>query len=141
MAGRPRTLKSLKFSGIEGGISQIAESGAVPVIGSGLCDHIDLAARLGSILGVIQGAADAIFFDRVLGDLQPGLRFLGLLLNAASIDAINLEVIVVTSSSGEADGPLVAAAIVLREGCEQGEAGPVAPVIGEFFDLCRINYR
>ena len=61
------------------------------IIRSRLGDHVDLAAGLGAVFRVVQGAVDAIFLDGVLRNLQAGLRFLRLLLNAAGIDAVELE--------------------------------------------------
>ncbi len=109
------------------------------LIGARLGDHVDLATRLGAIFRIVQSAADAIFLDCVLRNLQARLRFLGLFLNAACVHAVNLKIIVVARSSCEANGSLIAATVILGERREQRETGPVAPVVREIRDLTRIN--
>ena len=85
------------------------------VVRAGLGDHVDLAARLSAVFGVIQSAADAVFLDGILRDLQTGLRFLSLLLNASGVDAVELKIVVVPGAAREANGSLIAAAVILRE--------------------------
>ena len=99
------------------------------LVGAGLGDHIYLATGLGAVFRVVQGAADTIFFDCVLRDLQARLRFLGLLLDSAGVNAVNLKIVVVACSSCEANGSLIAATIVLGERSEESETGPVTPVV------------
>jgi len=107
----------------------------VHLIRTGLRDHVHLAAGLSSVLDVIKGAIYAILLDCVLRDLQPGLRLLRLLLDAAGVHAVNLKVVIVASAADEADGALIASAIVLREWRQQRKAGPVAPVVWKIGDL------
>src|SRR5882724_1191677 len=95
------------------------------LISSGLRDHVYLATRLGAVFGIVQSAADTIFFDCILGNLQTRLRFLGLFLNAAGVDAVDLKIVVVAGPAREPNGSLVAAAVILGERREQGETGPV----------------
>ena len=61
------------------------------VVGSRLRYHVNLTTGLSAVFGVVQGAVDAILLDRIFGDLQSGLRFLRLLLNAASVHAVETE--------------------------------------------------
>ncbi len=125
----------IEVTRIEDGIPDIAEGRAVPVIRARLGFYVDLAARLCAVFRVVQSAVDAIFLDCVLGNLQTRLRLLGLLLNAASIDTVNLEVVVVSCAAGEADRSLIAATVILGERCEEGETSPVTPVVGKVCDL------
>ena len=76
-------------------------------------------------------AVDAILFDRVLRNLQAGLRFLRLFLNASGVNSVEPEVVVVAGAAGKANRALVAASVVLREGSEKSEARPVAAVVRE----------
>jgi hypothetical protein len=92
---------------------------------------------LRSIFDVVEGAIDTLFLDRILGDLQARLRLLCLFLNAAGVYAVNRKVIVVAGTSGESNRPLVAAAVVLRERSQQGEGGPVAPIVCQIRNLIR----
>ena len=108
-------------------------------IGARLGDHIDLAARLGAVFRVVESAVDTVFLDCVLRNLQTCLRFLGLFLNAACVNAINLKVVVVARASRETNGSLIAAPIILGEGREQSETGPVAPVVRKICDLIGVN--
>src|SRR4029077_13927050 len=108
-----REVVVIEVSSVEYGVSEVAESCAVPVVGPGLGNDIDLSARLGAVLCVVQPAVDAILFDRILRNLQTGLRFLRLLLNTARIHTIEGEVVVIAGSAGETDGTLVAASVVL----------------------------
>ena len=71
--------------------------------------------------------------------MQAGLRFLRLLLNAAGIDTVNREVVVVARPAGKPDGALVTSAIVLSKGSQQGEAGPISAVVRKIADLGRID--
>ena len=113
----------------------------MPVVGAVLGLDVDLAAGLRAIFRIVQRAVDAILLNGVLRNLQAGLRFLSLLLNAAGVDAVNLKVVVVARAAGKANGALIAAAVILSEGREQGEAGPVAPVVGQIRDLIGANDR
>src|SRR3984957_4919215 len=107
----------------------------MPLVGAVLGFDIDLTARLRAVFGVIKGAIDSIFLDRVLGDLQARLRFLSLLLNASGIHAIDLKVVVVAGTAGKTNGALVAAPVVLSERSEKCKARPVAAVIRKVGDL------
>src|SRR5450631_530071 len=111
------------------------------LIGAGLGDHIYLATSLGAVFRIVQGAANAIFVDSVLGDLQARLRFLRLFLNTACVDPINLKVVVVARTPRETNGSLVATAVILSEGRQESETGPVAPIVREICDLASINDR
>ena len=91
----------------------------MPFVGAVLGFDIDLTARLRAVFGVIKGAIDSIFLDRVLRDLQARLRFLRLLLNASGIHAIDLKVVVVAGTAGKTNGALVAATVVLSERSEK----------------------
>src|SRR5580704_4929136 len=110
-------------------------------IGAGLGFDVDLATRLGTVFRIVKRAADAILRNRVLRNLQPGLGFLSLLLNAAGINTVNLEVIIVARAAGEPNGSLIPATIILRKRCEHGEASPVAPIVGEVSDLLGVYDR
>lgn len=105
------------------------------IIRARLGDHVNLAARLRPVFGIIQSAVDAVFADCVLRDMQTGLRFLGLLLNASGIDAVKLKIVIVSGATREANGSLIAAAVVLRERGEKSETCPIAPVVWEICDL------
>ncbi len=133
--------KIIEIARIESGIPQIAKHRSVIGVGAVLGFDVDLAARLGTVFRIVQRAVDAILLDSVLRNLQAGLRFLGLLLNAAGIDAVNLKVVVVSGAAGEANRSLVAAAVILSEGREEGEAGPVASIVGEVSDLLGVYDR
>ncbi len=60
---------------------------------------------------------------------------MGLFLNTACVDAINLEVVVIARAAGEANRTLIAATIILGERCEKRETCPVASVVGKVRDL------
>ena len=98
------------------------------IICARFCDHIDLPAVLCAVFRIVSRAVNAVLLDGILRDLQADLRFLSLLLNSAGVYSIEAEIIVVTGVSSEANGALVAPAIILREGCEQRQAGPVAAI-------------
>src|SRR5208337_561250 len=101
---------------------------------------IDLAPGLGTVFDVVQGAVDTVFFDRILRDLQAGLRFLSLLLDAAGIDAVDRKIVVVAGAASETNRSLVAAPIVLRERSQQREGGPIAPIVRKIRNLIRPYY-
>ena len=88
----------------------------MPVIRARLGHHIDLTTCLGTIFRIVQGAVDAILFDCILRDLQTRLRFLSLLLNASRVDPVNLEVVVITRTSGETNCALITAPVILGKG-------------------------
>src|SRR5579863_492925 len=126
----PVYVEIVEVARIEHGISEITKRRSVEVICPRLGDDIDLPTGLGAIFSVIECAIDAIFGDGILGDLQPNLRFLCLLLDAASVNAIEIEIIVVNGAAPVADGALIAPAIVLGERCEHGQCRPVTSVDG-----------
>src|ERR1035441_6949030 len=63
-----------------------------------------------------------------------------LLLTASRVDSIEGKVVIVAGAARETDGTLIAAAVVLREGREQREAGPVASIIRQIGDLVCVNH-
>ena len=112
----------------------------MPIIGPRLRDHVDLTTGLRAILRIVQGTVDAILFDGVLRDLQTGLRFLRLLLNAAGVNTIERKIVIVTGAPGEADRSLIATAIILRERSKQRKTGPISTIVGKIRDLFRVDY-
>ncbi len=67
------------------------------------------------------------------------MRFLGLFLNTSGVHTVEVKVVVIASPTGETDGALIAATVILRERCQQREARPVAPIDRKIGDLsgCR----
>src|SRR5262249_12712352 len=124
---------------VEYRVPDVPEHRTVIVIGTVLGLDINLSAGLRAVFHVVQGTADLIFLDRILRNLQAGLGFLGLLLNAAGVDAIEREIVIVASPSGKADGALITATVILSEWSKECEAGPVPPVIGQFRDLISVD--
>src|SRR5579862_49560 len=119
-------------AGVEDRVSKIPENRTVIVVGAALGFDINLAACLRAILDIVDGAVHAIFLNRILGDLQASLRFLGLLLNAAGVYAVDGKIVVIAGAACEPDRALVASTIILRERREQSEARPVAAIVGKF---------
>ena len=64
-----------------------------------------------------------------------------MLLNAARVDAIKIEVIVVNGAARKADSALVAAAVILSKGRQEGQSRPIAPVDRQTDDLIGANDR
>src|SRR5580693_5263126 len=73
---------------IQNGIAKVSEDAAVKIIRTGFCYHVNLPASLRAILGVVEGAIDAILCDRIFGNLQSRLRLLRLFLNSSGVHAI-----------------------------------------------------
>src|SRR5205814_1852613 len=94
-------------------------------------DDVNLAAGGRATFGGVHGGVDAEFGDRVQRDSQAGVRFFGLLLDAAIVDAVQGVIVIVARAPGETDVALVAAAAaagVDRAWHEQHQVGPVAAV-------------
>ncbi len=116
----PIYVKIVEVAGIEHGISEIAKRRSVEVIRPRLGDDIDLPTGLSAIFSIIECAIDAVLGDGILGDLQPNLRFLSLLLDAAGIYSVEIKIIVVNGAARVTDGALIAPAIILSERREHG---------------------
>ena len=59
----------IEVSSIEYGISEIAENRAVEIVGARLGHHINLTARLGAVLGIVEGGVDTVLLNCVLRNL------------------------------------------------------------------------
>src|SRR5580700_10583479 len=98
-------------------------------------DHVNLAAGLGAIFCIVQGAADPILLDRIRGYLQAGLGFLGLFLDSAGVNAIKLKVVIISRPASETNRSLIAATVVLSKGGEKCKTCPIASVVRKVRDL------
>src|SRR5262249_51784473 len=88
---------------IECAVPQILEYAAMKLIAAGLGDDIDLSASSGTAFRSVDGGVYTELGDRFQRDLQSRFRFLWLFLDAAGINAIEREVVVVSGTAVEAD--------------------------------------
>src|SRR5262249_18734340 len=81
---------------IENIVSQILEGRAVELIRARSRHNVDLTACRRTALGCIHCSTHAELRDGLQGNLQSGLGLLRLLLDAARVNAVECEIIVVT---------------------------------------------
>ena len=76
-------------------VAQGVETAAVVVVAADFGDHADLRAAGRAGLGGVHGGADAELGNGVERDVQAPVSLVGLLLDAAGIDAVEGEVAVI----------------------------------------------
>ena len=131
--GRRRAVE--RRAGIQIVVAEHVKRAAVVIVGAALGNHADLRAAGRAGFGGVDCGADAELGDGVEGDVQPRIGLLGLLLDAAGVDAVEDEVAVIERMAVELDGALPAVAVVDGARRQQHEAGPVPPVDRNLFDL------
>src|SRR5262249_57143938 len=111
----------------------------VKVFGAAFRQDFYVGAPRRAALGGIDGGADTKLRDGVESDIEPGVGFLRLFLDAAGVDAVKSKVAVVQGVAGEADGALGAVAVIDSAWRQQHQAGPVTSADRNLFNLLGFN--